>query len=165
MAMLTTEMKRVIAEQKLGFVATVGADGTPNLSPKGTMQVLDDEHIIFADLRSPATIANLGRNPAMEINFVDPFSRKGYRFKGTARVVPRGTDEFAALNGRYDKSMLVDKQRAIVVMRVEKAAPLISPAYDIGATEPDLRRTYWAYFESIQPSAGSSHESKQQIRK
>ena len=33
---LTEEMKRVVLEQKLGFVATVCPDGTPNLSPKGT---------------------------------------------------------------------------------------------------------------------------------
>ena len=165
MAILTADMKRVIAEQKLGFVATVGADGAPNLSPKGTMKVLDDDHIMFADLRSPATIANLKGNPRMEINFVDPFSRTGYRFKGRARVVPRGSDEFARLNGRYDESLLVQKQRAIVVMQVEKAAPLISPAYDIGATEPELRRTYWTYFESIQPTAGSGNKSKQDVHK
>ena len=165
MATLTADMKRVIAEQKLGFVATVCADGTPNLSPKGTMKVLDDEHIMFADLRSPATIANLGRNPAMEINFVDPFSRTGYRFKGAAKVFPRGSSEFTKLSTHYDTSMLVDKQRAIVVLKVEKAAPLVSPAYDIGATEAELRRTYWSYFESIQPKAGSGQESKQQARK
>ena len=151
MAILTADMKRVIAEQKLGFVATVGADGTPNLSPKGTMKVLDDEHIMFADLRSPATIANLGRNPAMEINFVDPFSRKGYRFKGTARVVAKGTKEFETLIARYPASMLSDRYRAFVVLQVTAAAPLISPAYDAGATEPALRKQYRAYFDSIQP--------------
>jgi uncharacterized protein len=31
--MLTEDMKRVIEEQRLGFVATSGPDGTPNLSP------------------------------------------------------------------------------------------------------------------------------------
>ena len=149
--MLTDDMKRVIGEQKLGFVATVNADGTPNLSPKGTMQVLDDDHIIFADIRSPGTMANIARNPAMEINFVDPFSRKGYRFKGTARVVAKGTPEFAALLGRYPASMLGKMYRAFVVLKVSKAAPLISPAYDAGATEPALRQQYRAYFESIQP--------------
>src|SRR5207245_9446216 len=106
MAILTADMKRVIAEQKLGFVATVGADGAPNLSPKGTMQVLDDDHIVFADIRSPGTIANLANNPAMEINFVDPFSRTGYRFKGTARVVPRGAPAFATLLAGYGASTL-----------------------------------------------------------
>ena len=149
--MLTDDMKRVIGEQKLGFVATVNADGTPNLSPKGTMQALDDEHIIFADIRSPGTMANITRNPAMEINFVDPFSRKGYRFKGTARVVAKGTPEFDGLLARYPASMLGKMYRAFVVLQVTKAAPLISPAYDAGATEPALRKQYRAYFDSIQP--------------
>ncbi|HZQ00610.1 MAG TPA: pyridoxamine 5'-phosphate oxidase family protein [Reyranella sp.] len=151
--MLTTDMKRVVAEQKLGFVATVNADGTPNLSPKGTMQVLDDDHIVFADIRSPGTMANLAQRPAMEINFVDPFSRKGYRFSGTARLVARGTAEFATLIARYPASLLADRYRAFVVMKVDRAAPLVSPAYDAGSTEPELRKTYRAYFESIQPKA------------
>jgi hypothetical protein len=153
MTILTPDMKRVIAEQKLGFVATVNADGTPNLSPKGTMQVLDDAHICFADIRSPGTMANLARNPAMEINFVDPFVRKGYRFKGTARVVAKGTPEFATLLARYPTALLPEFYRAFVVLQVTRAASLISPAYDAGATEAGLRQQYRAYFDSIQPKA------------
>jgi hypothetical protein len=149
--MLTADMKRIVAEQKLGFVATVNADGTPNLSPKGTMQVLDDEHLVFAEIRSPGTMANIARSPAMEINFVNPFSRKGYCFKGTARAVAKGTPEFTTLVARYPASLLVERYRGFVVMRVTAAAPLISPAYDAGANEPDLRQHYRAYFESIQP--------------
>ena len=151
MAILTADMKRVIAEQGLGFVATVSADGTPNVSPKGTMRALGDDSIMFADIRSPGTMANIARNPAMEINFVDPFSRKGYRFKGTARVVAKGTPEFGTLVARYPASLLSDRYRAFVVLRVTTAAPLISPAYDAGAKEPALRRQYRAYFDSIQP--------------
>ena len=36
---LTDDMKRLIDEQRLGFFATVCADGSPNLSPKGTIAV------------------------------------------------------------------------------------------------------------------------------
>jgi predicted pyridoxine 5'-phosphate oxidase superfamily flavin-nucleotide-binding protein len=36
MGVLTADMKRVVEQQRLGFVATVCPDGTPNLSPKGT---------------------------------------------------------------------------------------------------------------------------------
>jgi hypothetical protein len=32
MSILTDDMKRIIREQKLGFVATVCPDGTPNLA-------------------------------------------------------------------------------------------------------------------------------------
>lgn len=51
---LDDDMRRVVREQSLGFVATVCADGTPNLSPKGTSIVWDDEHLAFLHLHSPA---------------------------------------------------------------------------------------------------------------
>src|SRR5512138_1955684 len=90
MSILTEDMKRVIHEQRLGFVATVSADGTPNLSPKGTTTVWDDDHLVFANIHSPQTVENLRMNPSIEINVVDWFVRKGYRFKGTAEVIDSG---------------------------------------------------------------------------
>ncbi len=50
---LDDEMKRLLLEQRLGFVATVCPDGTPSLSPKGTTTIFDDEHLVFADIISP----------------------------------------------------------------------------------------------------------------
>ena len=85
MAILTEDMKRVIREQRLGFYATVCEDGSPNLSPKGTTYVLDDDHLFFADVRSPQTVANIRRGSLVEVNVVDPLVRKGYRFKGPGR--------------------------------------------------------------------------------
>ena len=35
---------------KMGWVATASPDGTPNATPKGTVRVIDDEHVVFADL-------------------------------------------------------------------------------------------------------------------
>src|SRR5262245_52493430 len=90
MVRLTDDMKRVVGEQRLGFVATVCSDGTPKLSPKGTTAVWDDEHLVFANIRSPTTLANLRRNANVEINVVDPVVRKGYRFKGVASVLDSG---------------------------------------------------------------------------
>jgi hypothetical protein len=39
--------------------------------------VWDDDHLVFAHLYSPNTVENLWHNPAIEINVVDVFSRKG----------------------------------------------------------------------------------------
>ena len=154
MGILTADMKRVIDEQKLGFVATVCDDGTPSLSPKGTMMVLDDDHIMFGEIRSPNTIRNLRTNPAMEINFVDPFSRTGYRFKGDARIIERGSDEFEALHTRFEPwGVLAAEINCIVALRVARALPLTSPAYDMGKTEAELRETWMAHFVTIQPNA------------
>src|SRR5919107_1456472 len=99
--MLTADMKRIIEEQRLGFVATAAPYGTPNVSPKGTFIVLDDRTIAFGEIRSPGTIRNLRANPRIEVNFVDPFVRKGYRFAGTAVVAERGSAGFDALLARF----------------------------------------------------------------
>jgi uncharacterized protein len=148
--MLTPDMKRVIEEQRLGFVATCAADGTPNVSPKGTFAVLDDRTIAFGEIRSPGTIRNLRANPRIEVNFVDVFVRKGYRFAGTATVVERGEAEFDNLLGKL-RSTLEQRIRAIVTIRVTRALPLTSPAYDDGKTEPELRRSWTARFRMLQP--------------
>jgi hypothetical protein len=62
MGILTGEMRRAV-ETQLGFVATTCPDGTPNLSPKGTTAVWDDDHLVFAHIHSPGTVANLRSNP------------------------------------------------------------------------------------------------------
>src|SRR6266567_3590679 len=102
MGILSGDMKRVVREQALGFVATVCPDGTPNLSPKGTTAVLDDDHLVFLDICSPGTVRNLLQRPAVEANVVDPAVRKGYRFKGTAAVLSQGP-EFEQAVSRFMK--------------------------------------------------------------
>ena len=87
MGILTEEMKRVVTEIQLCYAATVTPDGKPNLSPKGSITVLSDDELGFADLASPGTIENLRHNPAIELNVMDPFIRRGFRFKGAAKVV------------------------------------------------------------------------------
>ena len=146
--MLTDDMKRVVGEQRLGYVATVCPDGTPNLSPKGTVAVWDDERLIFADIRSPGTIANLRRNPAIEVNVVDPIVHKGYRFKGTAAVHADGPlfDEALAF---FRRRGVANPIRHIVVIQVERALALTSPAYDLGLTEEEVRSRWWRYHSAL----------------
>ena len=91
MAKLDNDMKDVVRRTNLCFAATVNADGSPNLSPKSTLVVHDDDHLLFANIASPRTIANLKRDPRIEINCIDIFSRRGYRFKGEASVRSAGT--------------------------------------------------------------------------
>ena len=156
MGILTEDMQRVVREQSLGFVATVCPDGTPNLSPKGTLTVWDDDHLVFADIRSPATLRNLRINPAVEINVVDPIARKGYRFKGTATVVDHGRlkDEVR----EFYSSRWIDtgnlrgelELRSFVLIKVEEALPLISPAYDAPQTEDEVRAAWWKHYQGLQ---------------
>lgn len=152
MAILTGEMKRVVNQQRLGFYATVCEDGSPNVAPKGTTYVLDDGHLFFADIRSPQTVANIRRGSPVEVNIVDPFVRKGYRFKGPAVVYDPGTAvyEQALELLRQAGSTSVDRVKAIVVIEVRDARPLVSPVYDDGSlTEADVIQTFQARFARL----------------
>ncbi len=148
MGILTEDMRRVLDEQQLGFVATVCPDGTPNLSPKGTTVAWDDQHLVFADICSPTTIANLRGNPAVEINVVDTLSRKGYRFKGTVTILTEGP-RFDALLEFYKRRGSTSAKRHIVLMKVEHAAPLISPAYNSGESEARVSTRWRRYWEDL----------------
>src|SRR3954467_8228690 len=88
-------MWRLVGRERLGFYATVSEDGTPNLSPKGTTYVLDDDHLFFADVRSPQTVENIRRGSLVEVNIVDPLGRKGYPFRGPAAIHERGSSRYA----------------------------------------------------------------------
>lgn len=148
MGILTADMQRVVREQRLGYVATVCSDGTPNLSPKGTTTVWDDDHLVFADIRSPRTVRNLRHNPAVEVNVVDPIVRKGYRFKGTGRVIEEGElfDQIIAL---YRNAGSTSPIRAVVLVHVDRAQTLTSPAYDGGASEDEVRERWETYYGEI----------------
>ena len=154
MGILTDDMKRVVRQQRMGFMATVCPDGSPNLSPKGTATIWDDDHLVFADLGSPVTIENLGHNPACEINVLDTFLRKGYRFKGTAEILTGGDlfdeieDAFATGSHGILRSGLPAKR--YVLITVNKAAPVISPGYTPGKTEESMREEWTDYWAEIQ---------------
>lgn len=144
-------MKRIVLEQKLGFAATVCPDDTPNLSPKGTTTVLDDEHLLFADIWSPQTVRNLETNSAIEVNVVDMFVRKGFRFKGRATSHSSGELYERGLQLLTERAYDVGRDQAnhIVVIAVEHAAPLISPAYGGEVSEGEIAARWKRYFDAV----------------
>ncbi|MGC2111484.1 MAG: pyridoxamine 5'-phosphate oxidase family protein [Candidatus Korobacteraceae bacterium] len=75
---------------KLAWVATVSADGEPNVTPKGSLKVIDENHVMFADLFSLKTRKNLLENNKVAVTVADPATAKGYQLKGTAEVVDSG---------------------------------------------------------------------------
>jgi len=152
---LTDDMQRVVREQSLGFVATVRPDGTPALSPKGTTTVWDAGHLVFLHLFSPHTVHNLRHNPHVEINVVDPIARKGYRFAGVGRVVDSGA-EYEQILDWYTSERGGDyraRTKAAVLVTVTEAEPLISPAYDDGLTEAEVRARWRQHHLGLDPGA------------
>jgi predicted pyridoxine 5'-phosphate oxidase superfamily flavin-nucleotide-binding protein len=75
---------------KPGWVATASKTGMPNVAIKGSLRVLDDEHLVFADLFSLKTRKNLEENPQVAVMVYDGESRAGYILKGHAELVASG---------------------------------------------------------------------------
>ena len=102
MSMLTGDAKKIIGELGPALRATASKDGKPNVSVKGSFRVLDDEHVVFADIASPRTIANLRENPQLSAIVFDPSTRKGCRIWGRVEILDSGAlfdsmaKEFAA---------------------------------------------------------------------
>jgi uncharacterized protein len=152
MGLLTPEIREFVNRTKLGFVATVCPDGTPNLSPKGTTIGWDEDHLAFADIYSPGTTHNLLINTAVEINVVDVFSRKGYRFKGIAYVLCEG-EVFEAMLQHYRNAGSQYAINNIVLVKVNRIIPLFSPAYD-RLSESEIIDRWIGYWNSMYTMKG-----------
>ncbi len=146
MIVISTKIRSFVNFQKLGYVATVSSDNSPNLSPKGTIIAIDESHLAFADIRSPQTIENLRHNSSIEINVVDPISRKGFRFKGEGKIISEGT-QFSEILAQYKKNGIKSKISAIVVVTVNKLSEVISPSYDLGMKEDELVSKWKKYYQ------------------
>jgi predicted pyridoxine 5'-phosphate oxidase superfamily flavin-nucleotide-binding protein len=117
MAKLSEEVKTMIAEIRPGIIATASKDGKPNVSAKGSFRVLDDEHVIFADINSPRTMANLRDNPYVSILVVHPRTLKGCRIWGKGEILTSGS-LFDQLNKEFTEKGL--KVNHVVKIKVEK---------------------------------------------
>lgn len=139
--MLTAQMKTLITDHSAGMVATVNNDGTPCVSPKATFVVVDDATIAFGNIRSPGTLANIRQRPALEVCFIDVVLRKAVRVTGSASVYTKAAaptkvaEAFAA-----DWAAYLPNISAFVSIDISAAELILSPAYDLGHSEAELRQ-------------------------
>ena len=123
MATLTEDMKQFINDN-LAFVATVSADGVPDLGPKMSMFALDDNHLAYHERTGGQTYRNLENGSPLVVAFVNFEQKKGYRFRG--EVVLHTDDAI------YDEQVKLAEQRGTkkpaCVPVMEKS---ISPAYTV----------------------------------
>ncbi|MGV9803079.1 pyridoxamine 5'-phosphate oxidase family protein [Mycobacterium sp. NPDC003449] len=157
MNLIDDDMRDIVNSAKLAFVATVNPDGSPNLSPKGSVRVYDDDQVAFMDIASPGTIANLSANNRMEIAVIDFLRRRGYRFSGTAELHRAGSAVHTWL-----QQWLLDLNgpgypaNQAVVLKVERVRPILSPAYTYGGADEHSLVTQFSatYLNASTPADG-----------
>jgi hypothetical protein len=130
MDILTKKINDCIKATQLCYVATINDNNTPNLSPKGSLAVFDDHHLVFANISSSRTIANLRKRPCIELNIIDIFKRKGYRITGTGEIMEKGTKEYDFVSKplwkKHGDKLPVHN---VVKIRIRKIREIFSPAY------------------------------------
>ena len=129
------EQKAFIEGQKMFFVATAGAAGTINLSPKGTdtFRVLDEHTVVWLNLTGSGneTSAHVQENGRMTVMFC-AFSGKPMilRLYGAAEVVHPRDDGWQELAKRLPEVLGARQFFRLTVELVQTSCGFGVPLYD-----------------------------------
>ena len=148
--MLTDDMKTLIRNHSAGMVATVNADGTPAVSPKATFLILSDSQLVFSNIRSPNTVQNIKVSPNVEVCFIDLVLRQSARITGRAKYIEKSEAE-PELVGKFEQAYgdYLNAMSGFVLIDVTESELILSPAYDLGITEDELRESNLNKLKSI----------------
>jgi hypothetical protein len=72
----------------------------------------------------------------------------GYRFKGAAAVLESGA-RYEEVTAFFASRGVSNRIREVVVIKVEHALPVTSPAYDVGLSEMEIRTRWERHYEAI----------------
>ena len=78
----------------------------------------------------------------------DPISRKGYRFKGTAKIISEG-EEFNKIISHYKTQGIKSEINSIVSVKVESMHKVTSPLYDLGYSEEEIIAKWKKHYLSL----------------
>ncbi len=128
--MLTDAVREAAHRSVLCWLATVDAEGQPNVSPKEVWAIADEQHVVVAHIASPISARNIAQQPQVCLSFVDVFVQKGFKLLGRAREVRAADPEFAT----WAKPLLaMVGQRftihSVLVIHVKSVSAIVAPSY------------------------------------
>lgn len=130
LAPLTLAVRDAMRRCVLCWLATVDADGQPNVSPKEVFAPLDAHRLAIAHIASPGSLRNIRAEPRVCVSLVDPFVQKGFKLTGHARAVLPGEPDFDAVS---EPLHAMTGERfpilAVFVVHVTAVAPIVAPSY------------------------------------
>ncbi|MGP8319606.1 MAG: pyridoxamine 5'-phosphate oxidase family protein [Methanosarcinaceae archaeon] len=119
MVKMPQEVKETIEKQNPVPVATVDADGVPNVAFVGLLKILDDETILIADNFFNKTEANIKSNPKISLVAYDSYAKKSYQVKGSVELLTSGLIYEDMVKWVHSKNANLPA-KAAVVMHVEE---------------------------------------------
>ncbi|MCI7344127.1 MAG: pyridoxamine 5'-phosphate oxidase family protein [Fusobacterium necrophorum] len=124
MSKLTDAMKEII-EKQLAYVSTVSNEGMPNIGPKRSMRILDENTLIYNENTGKQTMNNILANGKVAVAYADWAKLDGYRFVGKAEVFTEGKYYDEAVEWAKGK---MGAPKAAVVIHIEDVYTLRSGA-------------------------------------
>lgn len=115
---------------KMAWVATADPSGRLNVAPKGSIQVVDDQTLLYADIFPKKTADNLEKNKQISIGIAD--GGKGYQFKGKAELLNSGPIYDQVKDTLAEKAPGLPVPRYVVKITVEEIYSL-TPGPEAGA--------------------------------
>ena len=130
--LIDNEVVESIEASVLCWLATVGEDGSPNVSPKEAFTHDGNGRLLIAHIASPQSVKNIESNPSVCVSFVDVFVQKGYKVRGKARVVSLSDESFGKQQSRL-KQLAGDAFPICAVIEVTPTAveEIIAPSYHL----------------------------------
>lgn len=124
MSKLTDAMKEII-EKQLAYVSTVSNEGMPNIGPKRSMRILDENTLIYNENTGKQTMNNILANGKVAVDYADWAKLDGYRFVGKAEVFTEGKYYDEAVEWAKGK---MGAPKAAVIIHIEDVYTLRSGA-------------------------------------
>ncbi|MEM9218384.1 MAG: pyridoxamine 5'-phosphate oxidase family protein [Cyanobacteria bacterium P01_F01_bin.150] len=128
--MFNQEALTYINQSVLCWLATVDADGIPNVSPKEAFTAYGNSELLIANIASPSSARNILINPNVCVSFVDIFVQKGYKVKGIASLIKPSDANFSLV----EAPLLTITQgkfpiHGIFRIQANSIQPIVAPSY------------------------------------
>ena len=126
MISISDQMKELIdnalANGSPCILATVSADGEPDIGFKGSMMVFDNESLAYWERTKRVHMKNVKENPRVIVLFRDAKTKAAWRFHGTATVHESGPirDQVMARTVKDELDKDPERKGAAVVIRLDK---------------------------------------------
>lgn len=119
---LSSEMKEMIERVGLALIATCDRQDVPNAAPKGSIRVLDNQHLLFNEATGGKTWANLKENRKIAVAMIDYERGDGFQLKGEAELIKAGRLYDQAVEMRKAKGK-TGPLMAVVKVKIEEIYP------------------------------------------
>ena len=119
-------LKGALLAGRPALVATSGASGMPDLAYKGSIMVLDSDHLAFWERAHGTTLQNLKENAQASLLYWHPQQRLMWKFFGTAELLSSGARRMEVLAQSPQLELDRDPERkgVAVIIRVDKVVQL-----------------------------------------